>query len=103
MKVESEQSTKITTAPRKMSPDEIKARIKSKFGKDLSKKKPIKAVEDKVEVSKQAKKTGETPIGDIGSNDPKSDMTQSKIKGLLRNGGFEFSEGERKALSSILK
>jgi hypothetical protein len=39
---------------------------------------------------------------DIASNRPDDEMTQEKLKGLLRTGGFSFSDKERKALSSIL-
>ena len=104
MKVQSEQPTKITEAPKKLSPEEIKARIKSKFGKDLNEQKAKKVVEDKVEVKKKGVSSSKDEnFGDIGSNDPNSELTQSKLKDLLKTGSFQFSERERKALSQILK
>jgi hypothetical protein len=103
MKVQSEQPTKITKAPIKISPEEVKARIMSKFGKDLNKKKPIK-VEDKVELSKrEASKSSEKVIGDVGKNDPTSEETHSKIRHMLKAGTIHISDRERQALSKILK
>ncbi len=104
MKVQTGEPTKITKeAPKKLSPDEIKAKIKSKFGKDLTKKK-AKPIADKAEISKKsAKSSGEKEFADVGSNDPNSDLTQNKLKDILKTGAFQFNEGERKALAQILK
>lgn len=39
---------------------------------------------------------------DVGLNKPNDPGTQEKLKGLLKSGGFNFSDKERDALSSIL-
>lgn len=52
--------------------------------------------------SKSSAKEDITLKSDIGINDPKDEVTQEKLKGLLTTGGFNFSDKERKALSSIL-
>ena len=44
----------------------------------------------------------EAVIGDIGKNDPTDTVTQEKLKGLLRSGGFNFNQKERAALKDIL-
>lgn len=106
MKVESKQSTKITNGAKKLSPDEIKAKIKSKFGKDLNEKPKMKeeVPTDTADIkTKGVSSSKEANFGDVGKNDPNSDLTQNKLKDLLKTGGFQFNERERKALSQILK
>lgn len=90
------------------SQDEIKAKIKAKFGKDLDDKPVAKEADTRVELSSNAKSKGvsnnsEEGFGDIKNNDPKSPETQEKLKSLLKTGGFNFSDKERQVLSQILK
>lgn len=83
----------------------LRARIAEKFG-DKFKDKKTKPKQDLVELSNSAKKDAHIDpdgFGDIKKNDPKSESTQAKLKGLLRAGGFNFSEKERSVLSEILK
>lgn len=86
-----------------LSKDEIRAKIQDKFG-DV--KKPAKKiVKDKVEISKSVgvKSQGEIGFGDLGVNDPNSEDTQEKLRGILKAGAFNFSDKERAALGEILK
>ena len=89
---------------KKPSPEDIKAKIKAKFGKDLNEKPKVEKIEDKNEVrgEKGVKASSEDGFGDIGTNDPNSKETQEKLKGLLKSGAFQFNDREREALSSIL-
>ena len=41
-------------------------------------------------------------MGDIKSNNPNSEETKDKIKGLLVTGSFNFNEKEKAALQEIL-
>lgn len=81
----------------------ILAKVKSKFG---DKAKPKKAKpKEKVEVSEKSKQKSQVKdenFGDIGTNDPKSEVTKEKLRALLKTGSFAFSEGERSALNDIL-
>lgn len=80
--------------------EKVKARLQAKFGKDFKKKE----VKEDVELnSKGVKNSNEKDFGDIASNDPNSSATQEKLKHILKRGGFEFNQKERKALASILK
>ena len=89
--------------PEKLSNDDIAAKIRAKFGKTAEIKKVIPKVEDKVELnSKGVVSSDEEEFGDIGKNDPKSEVTQERLKGLLKGNGFNFSDKERKALGEIL-
>lgn len=47
-------------------------------------------------------KSMENPVGDIQDNDPSSEHTKSKLKDIVKQGSFNFSEKERKLLASIL-
>ena len=42
------------------------------------------------------------PVSDIGVNDPNSEVTQEKLRQVLRSNAFGFSDKERETLSSIL-
>lgn len=95
--------------PVKASKADIQARIKEKFGVDLGpdKAKANKSVEKEADVivsidSKGNKKVENEAFGDIKSNDPGSEMTQEKLKGILKTGAFQFSPKEREALNAIL-
>jgi hypothetical protein len=90
------------------SKEDIQSKIKEKFGKDFSDKKAVKTDGPAATVELSAKSKGvtnstEEAFGDIQKNDPNSPETQEKLKGLLRSGGFDFSEKERQVLSQILK
>lgn len=88
----------------------VKARIREKFGVELGKKIEAKKPDETkeggdvvVSVDSKGKKKVEGEVfGDIKKNDPGSDVTQEKLKGLLRSGGFHFNNKERAALDAIL-
>ncbi len=103
MKVQPNVSKNSDPAKKAMSQDDVKAKIMAKFGKDLTKK--PKATVDKVELSskKGVTNSDEENFGDIGKNIPDSAVTQERLKSILKNGGFQFNEKERQALSTILK
>jgi hypothetical protein len=91
---------------------EVRAKIANKFGDKFETKDEIVAKKiasqkkDKLELSDSAKRKAHIDpegFGDIKKNDPNAKETQAKLKGLLENGGFEFNEKERMALSKILK
>ncbi|MCT4641958.1 MAG: hypothetical protein N4A33_06625 [Bacteriovoracaceae bacterium] len=84
--------------------DAIKERLKAKFGKSFK-----GAKEKNIEISKKAKakdkKNSEIEDSfksDIGQNNPESQVTQEKLKSLLRSGAFQFNDAERRALGEIL-
>lgn len=80
---------------------EIRAKLAEKFGdKILPKKKDNVEISVKVEKRPEA---GDENFADIKKNDPNSEDTRVKLSGLLKSGGFHFSDKERAALSEILK
>lgn len=86
-----------------ISREDILAKVKSKFGDKAAPKKT--APKEKVEVSKNAKQKEQVEskeFGDIGKNDPNSDMTKEKLRGILKTGAFNFSDAERSTLNDIL-
>ena len=94
----------------KLSKEEILAKVKGKFGKSAAPKKAApKPKQDSSDISATAKKKAESSessekiVGDIQKNDPKSAVTQEKLKNILKTGSFSFSDRERQALSKILK
>ena len=96
-------STGPNKVKKKLSKEDIDAKIKAKFGEKAEKK---KAPEEKVEFSDKSKakaKEGESTMGDIGSNKPDAAETREKLKSILKMGGFDFNDKERKALATILK
>lgn len=100
MKVENSNKANITSKPKKVTREELEAKLEEKFGKIKKVKKPV---EDKVEVSSNKKDhTVSKAPGDM-SNNPESVETREKLKEILKTGAFEFNEGERKALANILK
>tara|TARA_Y100000385_G_scaffold204765_1_gene212132 strand:- start:378 stop:683 length:306 start_codon:yes stop_codon:yes gene_type:complete len=80
----------------------IRAKLAAKFGdKVLPEKKA-----DKVEITSKAEKRlekGDENFADIASNDPNKEETRAKLMGLMKSGGFQFSDKERAALSEILE
>ncbi len=102
MKVETSQPTNITKPKEKLSKEEIQAKISAKFGKKAAPKAP-KIVEDKVEIEDKTKNVDSKEFGDIKTNDPNSQVTQDKLKEILKTGAFQFNEKERKTLAKILK
>lgn len=84
----------------------LKNKLKAKFGNKFSKAEKLNKLKEleKVEVSKKSKKlaNSESSFGDVKDNNPQSDLTQAKLKGLIRSGGFQFNDKEREALSKIL-
>lgn len=102
MKVQTPKHTKITKIAKKLSKEEVQARIKAKFGKDVQKKKPV--AKDKTDIeTKGVKSSDDEDFGDVGSNNPANQITHDKIKDLLKTGAFKFSDRERATLSKILK
>ncbi|MEX0798386.1 MAG: hypothetical protein WD025_03030 [Bacteriovoracaceae bacterium] len=84
------------------SKEEARAKIEEKFGVKLGEKKE-KEPDVVVSINKKGeKKVEEGSFGDIKNNDPASEVTQEKLKGLLASGGFHFNDKERAALSQIL-
>lgn len=88
---------------------ELHLKLKQKFGKDFERKDKAPKAESvdspatRVSIDSSGKKeVGEEPIGDIKSNDPKSEVTQEKLRAILKTGAFNFNDKERQALSSIL-
>lgn len=86
---------------KKLSPEDIAQRVAGKFGNKASIKKaaPAPAVDTKVELNSKETITH----SDVGSNNPASELTKEKLRGLLKGGGFDFNGKERKALAEILK
>ena len=102
MKVTSGNSqNQVSKAPEKLSSDDIAAKVAAKFGKEAQVKKaaPKPDPDTKVELNTQEA----VAHSDIGNNDPNSELTKEKLRGLLKAGGFDFNDKERKALSQILK
>ena len=94
---------------KKLSKEEILAKVKGKFGKTAAPKKTppksqaeISNISDKAK-AKSKKDEGESVAGDIKNNDPNSVVTQEKLKNILKTGAFNFSDQERQTLSKILK
>lgn len=102
MKVNAGSAQSINNKPKKMSKEDIEARVRAKFGKVAEKKAP-EPKPDTTEIhSKGVSHSDEESFGDIKQNDPGSDITQEKLRGILKNGGFNFNDKERKALGQIL-
>ena len=95
-------STKQGTKPQKLSNDEIANKIKAKFGK-VAEIKKAPEIKDSVELnSKGVVSSDEENFGDVKENNPASEVTQEKLKSILKSGGFNFNDKERKALGQIL-
>jgi hypothetical protein len=116
MKVNAVQSQeKPTISNKERERQEIRKKIAGKFGdkfktkneiNEIKSKKLAELKKDKIELSDSAKKKAHIDpegFGDVKNNNPKSEDTQMKLKGLLRSGGFQFSDKERAALGKILK
>ncbi len=96
---------KIENAPKpqvakKLSNEDIKAKLKEKFGDKIKSTKP-KKIEDKVEIREQSLDVHQTAT--VGKNDPNSSVTRDKLKDILKTGAFDFKPHERKALAQILQ
>jgi len=104
MKVNASKQQQLQSKPKKMSKADIEQMVKAKFGKVAQKKAPP-PIEEKVELSskKGVSNSDEENFGDIHKNSPDSEVTQEKLKSILKGGGFNFNDRERKALSEILK
>lgn len=90
-----------TPKQQKLSPDEIKQKIARKFGKEAE----IKKAEPKAKTVDQVEINSKDTVahGDIGKNDPASEITKEKLRGILQAGAFNFNDKERSALGQILK
>lgn len=105
MKVKPLDTPKNTGKNKKLSQDEVKAKIKAKFGDKALAKKPKPKVEDKADIKTKTgvKNSTEKDFGDIGTNDPNSQLTHDKLKDVLKSGAFHFNDKERATLAKILK
>jgi hypothetical protein len=89
--------------------EEIREKVRLNQGKRISRAPTIKEFPlspDKIEDQKNLPQLDEEntpPRADIGTNDPQDPVTQTKLKNLLQDGGFNFNPQERNALSQILK
>lgn len=107
MKVDSVSSqksqSKKTKSKNELKKEEILKKVRAKFG---DKAKPKKAApKEKVEVSnkgKQKSQVGDDDFGDIGKNNPQSEVTKEKLRAILKTGAFAFNDAERGALNDIL-
>lgn len=88
-------------APKKLSPDEIAQKIAGKFGKTAEIKKPAPKITPDTTTEINSQET--IAHSDIDKNDPSSELTREKLRGLLTGGGVMFNDKERKALAEILK
>lgn len=106
MKVKSSTAAISTPRPKQReSNEDIKAKLAAKFGDKLKlpEKKKVQ-VEKKVELTGRGiKSSDDKDFGDVKSNDPDAEMTQEKLRTILKMGGFDFNEKERSALRTILK
>ncbi|MBT4790748.1 MAG: hypothetical protein HON90_04190 [Halobacteriovoraceae bacterium] len=104
MKVNPDSQLNNSKPQKKLSKNDIQQKIQAKFGEKAQVKKAKPPVVDKVELESSGVKSSNKPgFGDVGVNDPNAEMTQEKLKGILKSGGFDFNERERKALTTILK
>lgn len=74
---------------------DIQARIQARFG-DKAKIKAAPPKPDTAEV-------GNSLNGEKKSAESASEVTRERLRGMLKMGGFKFSDKERKALGQILK
>lgn len=81
---------------------EIRAKLAAKFGDKVLPEKKAAKVEISAKAEKRLEK-GDEKFADISDNDPNKEETRAKLHGLLKSGGFQFSDKERAALSEILK
>jgi len=96
MKVNAGKQINKQPTAKEISRAEVEAKLKAKFGKIPTRKKREVKIEEKVEL-----KTG--PLSPAEEKAEKKVLTGERLKNILKNGGFQFSEAERKALGSILK
>lgn len=93
--------------PKETSQAAIRAKIKAKFGdKALEKKKEVaQGPKEKVELNSKGgvKNSDEEGFGDVGLNNPDSQLTHDKLKQVLKTGAFKFNDKERATLAKILK
>lgn len=103
MKVGKQQSQNVNNslkpAPKKLTQEQIQAKIKTRFGD--------KAVPKKPEVKSNPKQMIENGKKmEKGEAESKADLAASrtdKLRAALKTGSFAFNEKERKALGEILK
>ncbi|MCO4753131.1 MAG: hypothetical protein KC478_01550 [Bacteriovoracaceae bacterium] len=104
MKVNSAQHDNTTkpAAKKKPTPEEIKAKVQAKFGIEIGKPKK-KEPDTVVSIDKKGEKTvSKEGFGDVKNNDPNAEVTQEKLRAILKTGAFAFNDKERKALNQIL-
>jgi hypothetical protein len=79
----------------------LQQKLAAKFGDRF---KAVKKKDDTVVISKEAALRAEEAkdSSSIKSDDPNSEKTKDKLKGLMRTGDFKFNDKEREALEEIL-
>lgn len=96
-------STNATNLPKSQS---LQDKLRSKFGDKFNRAQELNEAKkkdvDSVEISGKTKDLKGAVTGDIKDNNPDSELTQAKLKGLIKTGGFNFSDKERSALAEIL-
>lgn len=91
-------------ANKKLTKEQIKAKLSEKFGEKIRTQGPKKQkTEDSVEVKGKPTVDHTGLKTDIATNDPSSAETQEKLRSILKSGGFDFNQKERKALADILE
>ena len=102
------ENNKRSTQRSQKSKNTIKKNIKKNYSRSEILDKLKKNSKKKTNLASSAKtwkdKKGGVGIlkSDVGSNNPASDVTQEKLRLILKNGGFSFNQKEQAALSQIL-
>lgn len=95
-----------TSAPiskKKSSQEEINNRLKEKFGSKIKTKKPEPAQEPAAKAEEIKQNFNVNQVATVGENAPDSEVTQDKLREILKTGAFDFNQKERKVLANILK
>jgi len=79
----------------------LQQKLAAKFGDKFQ---AVKNKDDTVVISKEAALKAEEAkdSASIKSDDPNSEETKAKLKGLMRTGDFNFNDKEQEALEEIL-
>lgn len=96
------QNNPSTPKKAKLTPEQIRAKLKGKFGDKIQQK----TKSDKVEISQKQQQQEQNldvhQVATVGKNDPDSLATKDKLRELLKHGGFDFNQKERQTLAKIL-
>lgn len=104
MKIAPNRDPKVLKKENKLSQSEVNERIKAKFGNKILHKKARPKIVDKADIQTKGgiSNSTEDDFGDIKANDPSSQLTHDKLKGILKSGAFNFNDRERSTLAKIL-